>query len=180
MRFGWAFSRWPAVERWLRPCLALFFVAAGGAKLLGMPEDGELFRQLGYAPWFMWLTGAVQLLSGLGLLLSASAAVAAAILAASLAGAAGSLLSSGDPWMLPVPLGLLLLLLAVGWHNAPVWLRQHHAPSAGLEGGDRPGMGNGFLPGGPGLPGNAALSSLAPGGPGQQNQGRSYKPWADQ
>lgn len=131
MRFGWAASRWPAAERWLRPGLALFFVAAGGAKLLEAQGDSELFRQLGYTPWFMRLTGAVQLLSGLGLLFPASAAAAAFILAAGMAGAAGSLLSSGNPWMLPAPLGLLLLLLAVAWHHAPFWLRLHsaHPPS---------------------------------------------------
>lgn len=149
MRFGWAASRWPAAERWLRPGLALFFVAAGGAKLLEARGDSELFHQLGYTPWFMRLTGAVQLLSGLGLLLPASTAAAAFILAAGMAGAAGSLLSSGNPWMLPAPLGLLLLLLAVAWHNAPFWLRRHPAHPSGPQGRSRPVAGGEFARPGP-------------------------------
>lgn len=156
MRFGWAASRWPAAERWLRPGLALFFVAAGGAKLLEAQGDSELFRQLGYTPWFMRLTGAVQLLSGLCLLFPASAAAAAFILAAGMAGAAGSLLSSGNPWMLPAPLSLFLLLLAVAWHNAPFWLRWHSTHHSGLQGQGHPGAGIGFPPAAPGPSGEFA------------------------
>ena len=124
-------------------------MAAGGAKLLEARGASELFHQLGYPPWFMRLTGAVQLLSGLGLLLPATAAAAAFILAAGMAGAAGSLLSNGNPWMLPAPLGLLLLLLAVAWHHAPSWLRWHSTHPSGPQEQDRPAAGGGFPPDAP-------------------------------
>ena len=145
LRLGWASSRWPAVECWLRPGLALFFVAAGVAKLLGVQSEGEMFRQLGYTPWFMRLTGAVQLLAGLGLLFPASMAIAAFILAACMAGAAGSLLSNGNLWMLPAPLALLPPLLAIAWHNAPFWHPAH--PGSPHRDGSEP------LPDGSRLPG---------------------------
>lgn len=57
----------------------------------------------------------------LGLLLPASTTIAAFILAACMAGAAGSLLPNGNLWMLPAPLTLLPPLLAIARHNAAFW-----------------------------------------------------------
>lgn len=70
-----------------RMVLALIFLAAGGAKLAGMPEIVDLFAQIGFGQWFRYLTAALEI-AGAGLLLvRATAMFGGALLAMVMVGA---------------------------------------------------------------------------------------------
>ena len=49
--------------------LVLIFLASGGAKLLQMPFEVQAFARWGYPPWFMLLTGVLEVAGGLALLI---------------------------------------------------------------------------------------------------------------
>lgn len=47
--------------------LSLIFILSGGAKLAGLEFEIQAFERWGYAPWFMYATGAAEVLGGLAL-----------------------------------------------------------------------------------------------------------------
>lgn len=49
--------------------LILIFIASGSAKLAGLEFELAAFERWGYPLWFMYFTGVVEVLGGLGLLL---------------------------------------------------------------------------------------------------------------
>lgn len=98
----------------LRALLAAVFVLAGVLKLAAVEFEVRSFAHFGYAPWFMYAIGALELLGGLALLARRSAALAALVLAAVMVGAAASHLLAGDGVAMALPaLVLLALLMAV-------------------------------------------------------------------
>ena len=66
---------------------ALAFVAAGGAKLAGVPVMVAMFEKLGVGQWFRYFTGLVELTAGIGLLISRYAFYAALALVVVMIGA---------------------------------------------------------------------------------------------
>ena len=66
---------------------ALAFVAAGGAKLAGVPAMVQLFDKVGVEQWFRYFTGLVELTAGIGLLISRCAFYAALALVVVMIGA---------------------------------------------------------------------------------------------
>jgi putative oxidoreductase len=71
---------WSSVALWvIRGLLALAFVAAGGAKLYGVPMLVEKFQHIGLGQWFRYVTGGLEIMGAI-LLLSPRKAVFGALL----------------------------------------------------------------------------------------------------
>lgn len=97
----------------LRVLLAAVFVAAGLMKLAAIEFEVQGFAHFGYAPWFMYAIGILELGAGLALLFRRSAAPAALLLGAVMVGAAFSHLRAGDGALMALPAFVLLALLAM-------------------------------------------------------------------
>src|SRR5260221_15883 len=68
----------------LQGLLAGAFLAAGGAKLLGVPTLVQLFDQIGAGQWFRIVTGLVEVAGAVALLVPGFAALGAAWLGATM------------------------------------------------------------------------------------------------
>ena len=97
----------------LRALLAAVFVLAGCMKLAAVEFEVRGFEHFGYAPWFMYAIGALEVGAGLALMFRRAAAPAALVLGVVMVGAAVSHLRAGDGVLLAVPALVLLALLAV-------------------------------------------------------------------
>ena len=64
--------------RSLRILLALAFLAAGGAKLASVPAMVQIFDTLGFGQWFRYVTGVVEIVGAVALLIPAYAVLGAA------------------------------------------------------------------------------------------------------
>jgi uncharacterized membrane protein YphA (DoxX/SURF4 family) len=81
-------ARWTSVALWVvRGLLALAFVAAGGAKLYGIPLLVEEFRHIGLGQWFRYFTGGLEIMGAILLLLPQKAALGALLLICIMIGA---------------------------------------------------------------------------------------------
>ena len=67
--------------------VALAFLAAGSGKLLGSPDMVALFAALGVGQWFRYLTGALEIVGALLLVVPGKSAFGALLLACVMAGA---------------------------------------------------------------------------------------------
>ncbi len=97
---------------------ALVFLAAGSSKLAGGPAMVHLFEKVGFGQWFRYVTGMLEVLGGIGLLLSRYAFYAAILLATVMTSAIIAHLtvlgsSPGAPVM------LLILTGAIAWLRRP-------------------------------------------------------------
>lgn len=97
----------------LRVLLAAVFAAAGLMKLAAIEFEVRGFAHFGYAPWFMYAIGVLELGAGLALLFRRSAAPAALLLGVIMVGAAFSHLRAGDGVLLALPALVLLALLGM-------------------------------------------------------------------
>ncbi|MDG4553596.1 MAG: DoxX family protein [Candidatus Competibacter sp.] len=102
----------------LRILAAAAFLAAGGAKLAGVPMMVGIFDQIGFGQWFREVTGLVEVIGGIAILLPATVAFGGLLLATTmvLAVLTHLFLIGGSP----VPALVLLLITAtVAWlHRA--------------------------------------------------------------
>ena len=108
----------------LRILGAAAFLAAGAAKLAGVPMMVEVFDHIGIGQWFRVMTGLIEVIGAVALLVPATAALSGAFLALMMLVAAGvHLFVIGGS---PVPaLVLMVVTGAVAWiHRA----RLVHAP----------------------------------------------------
>jgi uncharacterized membrane protein YphA (DoxX/SURF4 family) len=98
----------------LQLVLGFFFLQAGIPKLLGNPMMVKIFDVIGLGQWFRYLTGSLEVIGTIGLLIPALAGYAALLLAAVMAGAVVSHLTvlGGSP---AIPLALLAGSLIVAW-----------------------------------------------------------------
>jgi len=104
----------------LRLVLAVVFLAAGAAKLAAVEFEVQGFAHFGYAPWFMYAIGSLELVGGILLLRSGSAAIGALLMLPVMVGAAASHLKAGDGFAMALPAAVLLALLAlVAWRHRP-------------------------------------------------------------
>ena len=71
----------------LQALVALTFVAAGSGKLLGSRDMIALFDAVGIGQWFRYVTGSLEVLGALLLIVPGTSAFGAALLACVLAGA---------------------------------------------------------------------------------------------
>jgi putative oxidoreductase len=95
--------------------LGIFFIAAGGAKLMGSESQVEHFAQWGYPFWFLYLTGMIEVGGGLCLFIPKTQWYGMVVLSITMVGAALTHLRAGEMGAVPVPLVLLGLLLLLAW-----------------------------------------------------------------
>jgi hypothetical protein len=108
-------SRVGLIALWgLQIGLAALFLLAGGSKLVGAPAMVALFTAIGVGQWFRYVTGLIEVVSAVALLVPALAPLGALLLVATMAGAITThLFVVGGS---PVVPGLLLLgSLGVVW-----------------------------------------------------------------
>ena len=80
--------RWTSAALWfVWGLLALAFVAAGGAKLYGVPMLVEEFQHIGLGQWFRYVTGGLEIIGAILLLLPRKAAFGALLLICIMIGA---------------------------------------------------------------------------------------------
>ena len=108
-------SRTKTIVAWsLQILVAATFLAAGIMKLIGLQMMVEIFDHIGFGQWFRYVTGTVEIIGGLLLLLPATVVFGAALLSATMACAVLThlVLIGGSP----VPaLVLLVLDLVILW-----------------------------------------------------------------
>jgi putative oxidoreductase len=98
--------------------LALMFLMAGGSKLAGVPAMVSLFDAIGVGQWFRYVTGIIEVTSGIALLVPAAALFGAMLLIPTMIGAI-----IVNVFIVPAsPVIPLLLLLAAA---AVAWVRRH-------------------------------------------------------
>jgi putative oxidoreductase len=107
------------IALWLtQVVLALMFLMAGGSKLAGVPAMVGLFDAIGVGQWFRYVTGIVEVISGIALLVPSAAIFGALLLIPTMLGAIVT-----NVFVVPAsPVMPLLLLLATG---AVAWARRH-------------------------------------------------------
>ena len=106
-------SRVGLIALWaLQLGLAALFLFAGGSKLAGAPAMVALFDAIGVGQWFRYVTGLIEVLSAVALLVPALAPFGALLLASTMVGAIAThlFIVGGSP---AVPGVLLLGLLVV-------------------------------------------------------------------
>ena len=83
-----AAPRWRQISLWVvKALLAATFLAAGGAKLYGVPMMVQTFEQIGLGQWFRYLTGSLEVLGAVAVVMPATAGFAGVLLAAIMVGA---------------------------------------------------------------------------------------------
>jgi uncharacterized membrane protein YphA (DoxX/SURF4 family) len=94
--------------------LALAFLAAGLAKLTAAPMMVHEFSVFGLPLWFMYLTGTLELVSAIALLIPRTTGFAAALIVCIMLGALVAHLTHGQAAMIGAPVALLIIAVAVG------------------------------------------------------------------
>ena len=94
--------------------LAVMFLMAGGSKLAGVPAMVTMFDTIGLGQWFRYVTGVIEVTSGIALLVPSAAIFGALLLIPTMLGAivTNVFVAHTSP---AVPLVLLLLAAAVAW-----------------------------------------------------------------
>ena len=95
--------------------LAIFFLIAGGPKLLNPDAHAENFLNWGYPLWFLYVTGIIEVGGAIGLLIPTARFYSTLVLGATMIGAALTHLKAGEMGAVPVPLVLLALLMVLAW-----------------------------------------------------------------
>ncbi len=102
----------------LQIAAALVFLFDAGATLIGTPDKVILFLAIGVGQWFRYVTGMFELVGAIGLIAPSMAGIAAALLAAVMAGAVVMRLFviGGSPL---APFALFVLLAILIWARRP-------------------------------------------------------------
>jgi uncharacterized membrane protein YphA (DoxX/SURF4 family) len=106
--------------------LASMFLLAGASKLAGVPEMVALFDAIGVGQWFRYLTGSIEVVSALALLVPSLAPFGALLLVPTMVGAIVThlFIVGGSP---AIPVVLAIGSVAVVWARrdqlARVWSR---------------------------------------------------------
>ena len=103
------------VALWLTQiALAVMFVFAGGLKLTGAPDMVGLFDAVGIGQWFRYVTGSIEVVSAVALLVPSWAAFGALLLIPTMVGAVFTHLFIVGGSAVPATL-LLTGSLAIAW-----------------------------------------------------------------
>ncbi len=98
--------------------IALAMLGAGGSKLAGAPEQVKGFAAMGYPTWFLYVTGVIEVVGAILLLVPKTAAFGVLLLGATMVGAVVSLLRMGDVGHAPIPFAFLVVIGIIGWLRA--------------------------------------------------------------
>ena len=104
--------RWKPAALWtVKGLLAAAFLSAGGAKIYGVPMLVEEFQHIGFGQWFRYLTGTLEVIGAITILIPSLAAFGAVLLSCIMVGAIAThlLLIGGSA----VPAAVLLILSAI-------------------------------------------------------------------
>lgn len=116
---GRRLSRRMNIASWVLQVLAAFaFLAAGGSKLAAAPAVVEMFSKIGVGQWFRDLTGALEVIGAIALLIPRVTFYGAALLAMVMVGAVVTHLAilGGNPSPAIV---LLVIVGTVAWLRRP-------------------------------------------------------------
>jgi putative oxidoreductase len=108
-------SRVALIALWgLQVVLAAMFLLAGGSKLAGTAPMVALFDAIGVGQWFRYVTGTIEIVSAIALVVPSLAAFGAVALVATMTGAAAThvFFIGGSP---ALPALLLIGSLVVAW-----------------------------------------------------------------
>lgn len=110
--------RWKSAALWtLKGLLAAVFLSAGGAKLAGAPMMVENFQHIGFGQWFRYLTGALEVIGAIVILLPRLAAFGGVLLSCIMAGAIATHLLLIGGSAVPAIILLALSVLVVIAHR---------------------------------------------------------------
>ena len=112
-------SRAGSIALWiLQAGAAAMFLMAGASKLLGAAVMVQLFDAIGIGQWFRYLTGGIEVVAGLSLLVPSLTFFAALALAVTMAGAIAThlFIAGGSPAPATV---LLTVTIVVAWNRRP-------------------------------------------------------------
>ncbi len=104
--------RWKSAILWaLKGLLAVAFLSAGGAKIYGVPMMVENFEHIGFGQWFRYLTGTLEVIGAILILMPSLAVFGGVLLSCIMVGAIAThlLLVGGSA----VPAIILLILSAI-------------------------------------------------------------------
>ncbi|MGA7412552.1 MAG: DoxX family protein [Bryobacteraceae bacterium] len=107
------------ITLWVLQILAAAaFLAAGGSKLAGAPQMVALFEKVGFGDWFRYLTGLLEVIGAIGLLVPRYAFYGAVLLATVMVSAIAFHLAvlGGSP---AAPIVLLLLTGTIAYLRRP-------------------------------------------------------------
>ncbi len=109
-------ATWKPHALWMcQGLLALAFTAAGVQKLLSTESMVTLFSEIGVGQWFRWLTGALEILAAILILIPATAIVGAAMIVCIMLGAIVTHVAIiGGSAVPALVLGLLALVVLIG------------------------------------------------------------------
>jgi uncharacterized membrane protein YphA (DoxX/SURF4 family) len=107
----------------LQSLAAVVFLLAGGAKLAGAAVTIVAFDEIGIGQWFRYVTGGLEVICALLLLILRAAAIGAALLAATMLGAIVThrFIIGGSP---AIAIALLVIMSIVAWKRRPVFSRE--------------------------------------------------------
>ncbi len=100
--------------------VGLAFIASGAMKLAGVEEAAKRFQDFNYPLWFMYLTGAIEVGSGIAIMIRMLRFWGASLLICTMMGAIYSHAKIGEGADEMIPPGVLLVLCAVvAWAACP-------------------------------------------------------------
>jgi uncharacterized membrane protein YphA (DoxX/SURF4 family) len=94
--------------------LALAFLGAGLAKLSSQPMMVAEFTSFGFGLWFMYFTGALEVVCAILVLIPRTAAIGAALLTCIMICAIATHLTHGQAGLIGAPVVLLVLAVTLG------------------------------------------------------------------
>ncbi len=100
--------------------VGLAFIASGAMKLAGVEDGVKRFQDFNYPLWFMYLTGAIEVGSGIAIMIRMLRFWGASLLICTMIGAIYSHAKIGEGAGEMIPPGVLLVLCAVvAWAACP-------------------------------------------------------------
>ncbi len=114
-------SKWKGnAVRVLAVLVGLAFIASGAMKLAGVEEAVKRFQDFNYPIWFMYLTGTIEVGSGIAIMIRMLRFWGASLLICTMIGAIYSHAKIGEGAGEMIPPGVLLVLCAVvAWAACP-------------------------------------------------------------
>ncbi|SVA99669.1 uncharacterized protein METZ01_LOCUS152523 [marine metagenome] len=99
--------------------LGILFLFAGGTKLAGQAMHVESFTDWGYPIWFMYVTGFIETMCAVMLLVSKTRFYGAVLITCTMLGAIATLVMSNQMAQVPIPALLFVLAIITAKKHRP-------------------------------------------------------------